>query len=79
MVTRFTEGTFVYPGALFRVTAEELQAAAGYRRQGAGAGWVSPETADDDEGGGGDGTESEAGDEAADGFDHDDQAEREAA
>ena len=79
MVTRFKEGTFVYPGALFRLTAEEQDAAAGHRRQRADAGWVSPETADDDEGGGDDRTEPEAGDEAADGFDHDDQAEREAA
>jgi len=78
MVTRFKEGTFVYPGALFRLTAAEQEAAAGQRHQRPRAGWVSPETADD-EGGGDDHTEPEAGHEAADGFDHDDQAEREAA
>ena len=79
MVTRFKEGTFVYSGALFRLTAEEQGAAAGHRRQGAGAGWVSPETADDGEGGEADGGQPEAGEEAADGFDQDDPAEREAA
>ena len=77
MVTRFKEGTFVYPGALFRLTAEDLEAATGRRRQGAG--WVSPETADGGQGGEDDGTEPEAGEEAADGFGQDDQAEREAA
>ena len=77
MVTRFKEGTFVYPGALFRLTAEDLEAATGRRRQGASR--VSPETADDGQGGEADGTEPEADDEAADGFDQDDQAEREAA
>ena len=79
MVTRFKAGTFVYPGALFRLTAEEQDEAAGHRRRGVGAGWVSPATADDGEGGEDDGGEPEAGDEAADGFDQDDQAEREAA
>jgi hypothetical protein len=77
MVTRFKEGTFVYPGALFRLTAGEQEAAAGHQRQRAGS--VSPETVDDDERGEDDGTEPEAGDEVADGFGHDDQAEREAA
>ena len=76
IVTHFKRGTFVYPGALFRVTAEELEAAAGRRRQGAG--WVSPETADDGEGGGDASTEPEAGDEAAGGFDDDDRGERKA-
>jgi len=38
MVTHFTEGTFVYSGAHFRLTAEEQEAAAGRRRQGAGRG-----------------------------------------
>lgn len=79
MVTRFKEGTFVYPGALFRLAAGELEAAAGHRRQGAGADWVSPKASDDGGGGEDDGNEPEAGDEEADGFDHDDQAEREAA
>ena len=77
MVTRFKEGSFVYPGALFRLTAEEQEAAAGLQR--AEAGWGSPETADADEDRGDDRTEPEASDEDADGSDHDDQAEREAA
>jgi ParB family transcriptional regulator, chromosome partitioning protein len=74
MVTRFTEGTFVYPGALFRLTAEEQDAAAGHRRQGAASRWVGPKTVDDGEVG-----EDDDGGEAADGFEHDGQAEREAA
>jgi len=77
MVTRFKEGYFVYPGALFRLTAQEQDAAAGLQR--AEAGWGSPETADADEDRGDDRTEPEASDEDADGSDHDDQAEREAA
>jgi len=79
LVTRFEVGTFVYPGALFRLTAEEQDAAARHRLQRAEAGWGSPETADDDEGRGDDRTEPESRDQKADGFDHDDQAEREAA
>ena len=50
MVTRFKDGTFVYPGALFRLTPEEQEAAAERRAQ-PGAGWVSPVTGDDGEGG----------------------------
>jgi ParB/RepB/Spo0J family partition protein len=79
LVTHFTEGTFVYPGALFRLTAEEQESAAMHRRRQAGAGWVGPETADDDAGGGDDRTEPEVGHEDADGFDQEDRAEREAA
>jgi hypothetical protein len=50
MVGRFTDGTFVYPGALFRLVPEE-QAAAAERRHGhTGSGWVSPVTGADGEG-----------------------------
>jgi hypothetical protein len=58
---------------MFRSVADVVQVTEGW------AGWVGPETADDNEGGGEDRTAPEAGDEDADGFDHDDQAEREAA
>jgi hypothetical protein len=81
MVKRFKDGTFVYPGALFRLTPEELAAAE--RPQGRRPGWVSPETDGGGEGEGGedDGTEPEDGgeDEADTGLDNDDPAEREAA
>ena len=68
MVTRFTDGTFVYPGALFRLTPEELEAAADrpYGRSGC----VGPATGDDGERG---------EDEADTRFDDDDLGEREAA
>ena len=78
MVTRFKDGTFVYPGALFRLTPEE-QAAAAERTARRRSGWVDPVTGEDGEGGEDDGTEPEAGDEDDAGFDNDDPAEREAA
>ena len=68
VVTRFKDGTFVYPGAHFRLTPEEL-AAAMQQRHGR-SGWVSPVTGDDGESG---------EDEADTGFDNDDLGEREAA
>jgi hypothetical protein len=68
MVTRFKDGTFVYPGALFRLTPEELAALA-ERRHGR-SDWVGPATEDDGESG---------EDEADTGFDNDDLGEREAA
>ena len=68
MITRFKDGTFVYPGALFRLPPEELAAAAKRRHGRSGAGWVSPATGDDGEGGGDDGTEPETGDENDAGF-----------
>jgi len=68
MVTRFKDGTFVYPGALFRLTPEELAASAEQRH--GRAGWVSPVTGDDGESG---------DDEADSGFDNDELGEREAA
>jgi ParB family chromosome partitioning protein len=46
MVTRFKDGTFVHPAALFRVTPEELAAARAPRP--AGGGWVAPPAGDDD-------------------------------
>jgi ParB family chromosome partitioning protein len=48
MVTRFKDGTFVYPPALFRLTPEEQAAA---ERPRVRPGWVSPMTGDDGEGG----------------------------
>jgi hypothetical protein len=81
MVKRFKDGTFVYPGALFRLTPGELAAA---ERPHGRPGWVNPVTdegGDDGEGGEDDGTAPEDGgeDEADTGFDNDDPAEREAA
>jgi len=40
MITRFKDGAFVYPGALFRLTPEEQAAAAESRHGRSGAGWV---------------------------------------
>jgi ParB family chromosome partitioning protein len=71
MVTRFKDSTFVYPGALFRLTSEDLAASAEQRRGRAGR--VGPVTGEDD------GTGPEDGDEGEAGFDHDDPADREAA
>jgi len=71
MVARFKDGTFVYPGALFRLTPEEL-AASTEQRHGP-SGWVEPMTGEDD------GTEPEDGDDSDAGFGNDDPAEREAA
>ena len=65
MVTRFKDGTFVYPGALFRLTPEELEAAAERRHARSGTGWVGPATGDDGDGGEDDRVEPEAGDEDA--------------
>ena len=80
MVTRFKDGTFVYPGALFRLTPEELAASAEQRH--GRSGWVDPATGDDGEDGEGgedDGSDLESGDDSNAGFDNDDPAEREAA
>jgi ParB/RepB/Spo0J family partition protein len=73
MVTRFKDGTFVYPAALFRLTPEELAAAERWQTRPR---WVSPMTGDDGEGGEDDGAEAEADNS---GLDHGDSAEREAA
>jgi ParB family chromosome partitioning protein len=75
MVTRFKDGTFVYPGALFRLAPEE-QAAAEPRHGRPGAGWVSPVTGEDGEDGEGGEDDSAADPEADEG---DDGFEREAA
>jgi ParB family transcriptional regulator, chromosome partitioning protein len=60
MVTRFKDGAFVYPGALFRLTPEEQAAA---ERPHGCAGWVSPVSRDDGEGSQSDSAEPEVGDE----------------
>jgi ParB family chromosome partitioning protein len=66
MVTRFKDGTFVYPGALFRQTPEEFAAVADRRHGRSGAGWVGPVTGEDGESGEDDSTEPKIGDD--DGF-----------
>jgi ParB/RepB/Spo0J family partition protein len=68
MITRFKDGTFVYPGALFRLTPEELAASAEQRHGRSGR--VGPATGDDGESG---------EDEADTSLDNDDLGEREAA
>ena len=50
MVGRFTDGTFVYPGALFRLAPEDQTAAAERRHGHTGTGWVGPVTGADGEG-----------------------------
>jgi ParB/RepB/Spo0J family partition protein len=71
MIKRFKDGTFVFPGALFRLTLEELTAAAEQRH--GRSGWVNPVT--------GDGGEDDAGAEDGACFDNDDNdlSEREVA
>jgi ParB family chromosome partitioning protein len=76
LVTRFKDGTFVWQGALFRLTVEEEAAGTGQRHAHSGAGWVSPLSGE--EGDGGDATVPEADDEDAAGFD-DEMPVREAA
>ena len=67
MVARFKDAAFVYPGALFRLTPEEQEAAE--RPHGrSGAGWVNPVTGGDGEGGEDNSAEPEAGDEDDSGF-----------
>lgn len=67
MVTRFKDGAFVYPGALFRLTPAEQEAAE--RPHGrSGAGWVNPVIGEDGEGGEDNSAEPEAGDEDDSGF-----------
>jgi len=53
MIKRFKDGSFVYPGALFRLTPEELAAA--LERRPARSGWANPPTT-------GDGADAEDGD-----------------
>jgi len=42
LITRFKDGTFVWPGALFRLTVEEQAAAVAPHGARSDAGWVSP-------------------------------------
>jgi len=60
MVTRFKDGSFVYPGALFQLTPEEQAAAAAHQHRRSAAGWVGPVTGAEGEG------DSAAGPEAGD-------------
>ena len=78
LVTRFKDGTFVYPAALFRLTQEELDAAAKPRQIRSGIGWVGRVDEDGEDGDEGGAAETDAGDEDRIGFGHD-QQEREAA
>ena len=50
MVTRFKDGGFVYPGALFQLTPEEQEAAAAHQHRRSAAGWVGPVTGAEGEG-----------------------------
>jgi ParB/RepB/Spo0J family partition protein len=83
MVKHFQDGTFVYPGALFRLTPEELEAAqAPYGRYATG--WAGPETGADvgesgEEDGALDPAAGAAGEDRNDGLDSDGPVEREAA
>ena len=77
MVARFKDDTFVWPGALFRLTPEEL--AASTEQRNGRSGWVDPVTGEDSERGEDDSTEPEDGEDSDAGFGDDDQAEREAA
>jgi ParB family chromosome partitioning protein len=73
MVTRFKDGTFVYPGALFRLRPEEQAQAAGCHQ--ARADWVGPATGDDE----GDGRDEEAAADPDAGDEDDANFQREAA
>jgi len=85
MVTHFKDGTFVYPGALFRLAPEEQAAASEPRHGHSGTGWVSPVNGEDDAAGDGDEDDStgledtDAGPVDEAGFDNDDRADRAAA
>ena len=50
MVTRFKDGSFVYPGALFQLTPEEQATAAAHQHRRSAAGWVGPVTSAEGEG-----------------------------
>ena len=75
MITRFKDGTFVYPAALFQLTPKE-QEAAERAPVGHGTGWVHPMTGEDGED---NGAGPEDGDEGGTGFENDDQVDSEAA
>jgi ParB family chromosome partitioning protein len=75
MITRFKDGAFVYPAALFRLTPAEQDAAE--RAPGRhGTGWVQPMTGEDGED---NELEPEDNGEGGMGFDNDDQVDSEAA
>jgi len=76
LVTRFKDGTFVWPGALFRLTVEEQAAGTGQHDARSGAGWVSPVPGE--EGEGGEAAVPKTGEEDAAGF-NDEMPVREAA
>jgi ParB family chromosome partitioning protein len=76
LVTRFKDGTFVWPGALFRLTVAEQAAGTGQRDARSGAGWVSPGSGEEAEGG--DAALPETGEEDAAGL-NDEMPVREAA
>jgi ParB family chromosome partitioning protein len=79
IVTRFKDGAFVYPGAMFRLTPEEQEA---LKRPRSRPGWVSPLAGGDGECAEDDGIEPQVGGESeADntGFENDGPAKREAA
>jgi ParB/RepB/Spo0J family partition protein len=63
MVTRFKDGSFVYPAALFRVTPEELEAAT--RERPVTGTWVEPAMGDADAPEAGDADDLESGEESA--------------
>ena len=78
MVSHFQDGTFVYPGALFRLTAAEQQALA--ERAGTGHGWADPLDSGADEENGDPESDPDAGGEAGDAAGPDEEpAEQEAA
>jgi hypothetical protein len=79
MVERFKNGTFVYPGALFRLTPEELAASAA--PSPGRSGWVNPMTDEDDAGGEDDDAEPQNREQDDNDFDNDDNemSEREVA
>ena len=77
MVSRFKDGVFVYPGALFQLTPAERKAAAANRHARSGTGWVGPVTGEDGEDDGAAGAEGGGEDEA--GFDNELSGAREAA
>jgi len=62
MVTRFKDGSFVYPGAFFQLTPEEQEAAAAHQHRRSAVGWVGPVTSA--EGEDDNAAEPEAGDDA---------------
>ncbi len=69
LVTRFKDGTFVYPAALFQLAPRERDDMATGRHAGHGTGWVEP--AEEDDGDGRD--ESDAATVATDAGDNDDK------